>query len=182
MSENELNKFLSLILRHKPEKVGLKLDENGYVNVNDLLEGMTKSGRNINFLMLEEIVRTDEKNRYRFNETKTMIRANQGHSTSIKIQMKECIPPNYLLHGTTVNVVEEIGEKGILKMKRHYVHLTEDARTAITVGKRRGDVVLIKVAAGQMHLDGFVFYLSDNHVWQTETVPSKYCEVLRANS
>ncbi|WDF05549.1 MULTISPECIES: RNA 2'-phosphotransferase [Shouchella] len=175
---NDLGKFLSLILRHKPEEIGITLDKNGYANVNLLIEKMTKYGKNIDLVTLEELVITDEKNRYSFNETKTMVRANQGHSISLKILMKECRPPKCLLHGTSVSSAKKILEAGISKMERQYVHLTDDRLTAIAVGERRGNAIILEVATEQMYLDGFIFYLSDNNVWQTEKVPSKYCRVI----
>ncbi|MFS0788798.1 RNA 2'-phosphotransferase [Shouchella sp. 1P09AA] len=175
---NDLGKFLSLILRHRPEEIGITLDQNGYANVDLLIEKMTKYGKSIDLVTLEELVTTDEKNRYSFNETKTMVRANQGHSISLKILMKECRPPTYLFHGTSVSSVKKILETGISKMKRQFVHLTDDSLTAIAVGERRGDAIIIEVATEQMYLDEFIFYLSDNNVWQTEKVPSKYCRVI----
>ena len=173
MSKNETSKYISLILRHKPEVIGISLDEHGWANVSELIEGVNKT-HPIDMDMLEEIVSTDSKQRYSFNEDKTLIRANQGHSipVDVELQMKE--PPDFLWHGTGEKFVVSIDEQGLISKSRLYVHLSSDVDTARVVGKRHGNPVIYKVLSGEMHKDGYAFYISANGVWLTKEVPAKY--------
>ena len=173
MSKNETSKYISLILRHKPEVIGISLDEHGWANVSELIEGVNKT-HPIDMDMLEEIVSTDSKQRYSFNEDKTLIRANQGHSipVDVELQMKE--PPEFLWHGTGEKFVVSIDEQGLISKSRLYVHLSSDVDTARVVGKRHGNPVIYKVLSGEMHKDGYAFYISANGVWLTKEVPAKY--------
>lgn len=173
MSKNETSKYISLILRHKPEVIGISLDEHGWANVSELIEGVNKT-HPIDMDMLEEIVSTDSKQRYSFNEDKTLIRANQGHSipVDVELQMKE--PPEFLWHGTGEKFVVSIDEQGLISKSRLYVHLSSDVDTARVVGKRHGNPVIYKVLSGEMHKDGYEFYISANGVWLTKEVPAKY--------
>ena len=175
MSKNETSKYISLILRHKPEVIGITLDEHGWANVDELIEGVNRTHR-LDMAMLEDIVRTDEKQRYSFNEDKTLIRANQGHSIPVDVELKEVIPPEYLYHGTAEKSVAGIEREGLKHMSRLYVHLSPDMETAKKVGSRHGKLVIYKVASGRMHGDGYVFYRSVNGVWLTEAVPTEYLE------
>ena len=175
MSKNETSKYISLILRHKPEVIGISLDEHGWANVDELIEGVSRTHK-LDMTMLEDIVRTDEKQRYSFNGDKTLIRANQGHSIPVDVELKEVIPPEYLYHGTAEKSVAGIEREGLKHMSRLYVHLSPDMETAKKVGCRHGKLVIYKVAAGKMHKDGYVFYRSVNGVWLTEAVPVKYLE------
>lgn len=175
MSLTELSKYISLILRHKPETIGISLDEHGWAKVDELLDGINKT-RPITMKVLEEIVRTDNKQRYSFNEDKTLIRANQGHSIKVDVELTEETPPEYLFHGTGVKFVSSIDEQGLIPKSRLYVHLSKDIETALKVGKRHGLPVIYKVKSSMMSEDGYKFYLSVNGVWLTETVPLKYLE------
>ena len=170
---NETSKFMSLILRHKPEVIGIELDEHGWADVNELIRGISKT-RNFNRDILEEIVRTDNKKRYSFNEDKTMIRANQGHSVPVDVELKEMEPPEELWHGTGEKYTASIDKQGLIPKSRLYVHLSKDSETAVKVGQRHGRPVLYIVKAGAMHRDGYKFYLSENGVWLTKSVPVKY--------
>lgn len=174
----KLSKFLSLILRHKPEEIGISLDENGWADVLELLSGINNTGRKINIDLLEEIVKTDNKGRYSFNEDKTKIRANQGHSIKVDVELKEIIPPDILYHGTAERFITNIldKKKGLKSMSRLYVHLSKDYDTAIKVGIRHGNPVVLKINAKQMKEDGYTFYLSENGVYMTKSVPYKYLE------
>lgn len=174
----KLSKFLSLILRHKPEEIGISLDENGWADVLELLSGINNTGRKINIDLLEEIVKTDNKGRYSFNEDKTKIRANQGHSIKVDVELKEIIPPDILYHGTAERFITNILDKkqGLKPMSRLYVHLSKDYNTAIKVGIRHGNPVVLKINAKQMKEDGYLFYLSENGVYMTKSVPYKYLE------
>ena len=179
MNIDKLSKFISLILKHKPEEIGIQLDEYGWAKVDELLNGINKSGRKIDLNVLEEIVITDEKKRYSFNEDKTKIRANQGHSIPVNVELKKTKPPEYLYHGTADRFLDSIIKDGIKSMSRLYVHLSKDVETAKNVGKRHGKPVVLKVHSGEMYRDGIKFYLSENGVWLTEKVDVKYFEKMR---
>ena len=169
----DISKFISLILRHKPEVIGIKLDEHGWAKVTELIEGISRT-RSFNMEMLEEIVHTDEKQRYSFNEDKTLIRANQGHSIPVDVELEQAVPPEFLWHGTGIKYVEAIEKEGLIPKSRLYVHLSKEYATAINVGARHGMPVVYKVSAKQMVKDGYSFKLSANGVWLTEKVPVKY--------
>ena len=173
MSIKETSKYISLILRHKPETIGITLDEHGWANVYELIEGVNKT-HPLTMDTLEEIVRTDEKQRYSFNEDKTLIRANQGHSIPVDVELEEVRPPRYLYHGTGEKYVSSIDEQGLIPKSRLYVHLSEDIETAIRVGTRHGKPVVYRVLADRMSDDGMVFYKSVNDVWLTKAVPVEY--------
>lgn len=173
MSNKETSKYISLILRHKPETIGITLDEHGWANVDELISGISKT-HTLNMDILEEIVSTDEKQRYSFNEDKTLIRANQGHSVQVDVELNEVKPPEILWHGTGEKYVESIDTQGIISKSRLYVHLSKDVDTAIKVGKRHGKPALYKVRAWAMYNDGYKFYLSKNGVWLTKEVPVEY--------
>ena len=173
MSTKETSKYISLILRHKPETIGIALDEHGWANVYELIEGVNKT-HPLTMETLEEIVHTDEKQRYSFNEDKTLIRANQGHSISVDVELEEVRPPRYLYHGTGEKYVPSIATQGLLPKSRLYVHLSGDIETAIKVGSRHGKPVVYRVLADCMVKAGFVFYKSVNGVWLTKAVPVDY--------
>ena len=168
------SKTLSYLLRHNPED--LDMDKNGWVMVDDVLKKL-----NITFKELEEIVETNDKKRFSFDDTLTKIRANQGHSIDVDVELKEVEPPEYLYHGTAPSYVHEILKSGGLsKMKRNHVHLSSDEKTAFNVGKRHSkylDPAIFIVDSEEMYKDGFKFYLSENGVWLTEYVPKKYITI-----
>ena len=170
-----LSKFISLILRHKPETIGITLDENGWASVDELIAGINKT-RPIDRDMLREIVAADEKQRYSFNEDETMIRANQGHSISVDVELEETAPPEYLFHGTAEKYAASIEREGLLPKGRLYVHISSDADTARKVGQRHGKPVVYRVHSGEMAEDGLVFYRSVNGIWLTKHVPVRYLE------
>ena len=168
-------KFVALILRHKPETIGITLDEHGWANVDELIEGIAKT-RTFDMEMLEEIVATDNKQRFSFNEDHTMIRANQGHSIPVDVELKKLSPPEVLYHGSAIKYEESIDSVGLLPKSRLYVHLSKDYDTAVKVGSRHGKPVIYKVYTGNMDKDGYEFFLSENGVWLTKSVPTKYLE------
>ena len=170
-----MSKFVSMVLRHKPQEIGLKLDEHGWADVAELLEKM-QPRHAITMEILEEIVRTNNKQRFSFDESHTKIRANQGHTIDVDVELQEAIPPDILYHGTGEKSVAAIDEKGLLPMKRLHVHLSGDEETATRVGKRHGKPVIYKVKSGEMSRDGYIIYLSVNNVWLTKEVPVKYLE------
>lgn len=173
MGLTDTSKFLSLILRHKPETIEIKLDEHGWADVSELISGISKT-RPFDMKMLEEIVRTDSKQRYSFNKDKTLIRANQGHSISVDVELEKKTPPEFLYHGTGEKFVSSIDKEGLLSKSRLYVHLSKDTDTAVKVGSRHGKPVVYRVADGKMADDGYEFFLSVNGVWLTKAVPAEY--------
>ncbi len=175
MSLKETSKFISLILRHKPEAIGITLDEHGWANVDELIAGIAKT-QPIDMTMLEQIVAEDEKQRYSFNEDKTLIRANQGHSIPVDVELEEKEPPEILYHGTGAKYVSSIDEQGLMPKSRLYVHLSSDEDTAKKVGQRHGKPVIYVVKSGKMFCDGYKFYKSVNGVWLTKEVPLSYLE------
>lgn len=172
---NSTSKFLSLILRHKPEAIGITLDEHGWADVQKLISGIRKT-RDFDREMLEEIVETDGKRRYSFNEDHTLIRANQGHSIPVDVELPVAAAPEYLYHGTGQKYEESIDRLGLIPKSRLYVHLSGDVDTAVQVGSRHGKPVVYRVASGRMEADGYVFYRSVNGVWLTKEVPAGYLE------
>ena len=175
MQISKTSKFIALILRHKPETIGITLDEHGWADVKELINGINATGKHhLDMAMLEEIVRTDEKQRYSFNEEHTLIRANQGHSIPVDVELKESIPPAVLFHGTGEKYVSSIDEQGLIPKSRLYVHMSADKETAKTVGSRHGKPVIYEIDCKAMAHDGYKFYLSENHVWLTKAVPAKY--------
>lgn len=173
MSEKEMSKFISLILRHKPDAIGITLDEHGWAKVDELINGINKT-MPIDMALLEKIVAEDEKQRYSFHEDKTLIRANQGHSIPADVELEKKTPPDVLWHGTGEKYVISIDETGLIPKSRLYVHLSVDYDTAVKVGSRHGKPVVYRIDAKEMDKDGYDFYLSLNGVWLTKAVPVKY--------
>lgn len=173
MNERETSKFISLILRHKPEVIGITLDEHGWANVDKLIKGINKT-HPLDMDILERIVAEDEKQRYSFNEDKTLIRANQGHSIPVDVELEEVEPPEILYHGTGEKYVKYIDEQGLIPKSRLYVHMSKDEETARKVGCRHGKPVIYIVKSGEMYRDHEKFYRSVNGVWLTKHVPAHY--------
>lgn len=169
-----ISKFMSLVLRHQPEEIGLVLDENGWANTEELIEKLNKKGAGIDFQILQQVVDTNDKKRFAFNEDKSKIRANQGHSIEVDLELKPAIPPDILYHGTAVHFIESILQEGLLKRNRQHVHLTAIKETAVSVGSRHGRPVVLEINAAEMAKAGFEFYLSDNNVWLVEIVLPEY--------
>ena len=173
MGFTETSKFISLILRHHPEVIGIALDEHGWADVDELIAGIAKS-RPFDMNMLGEIVSTDKKQRYSFSDDKTLIRANQGHSVPVDVELEAKTPPETLYHGTGEKYVKAIDEQGLKRMSRRYVHLSGDYDAAVAVGRRHGRPVVYEVETGRMARAGFKFYQSVNGVWLTDSVPAQY--------
>nr|WP_304709632.1 RNA 2'-phosphotransferase [uncultured Acetatifactor sp.] len=171
-----LSIFLSQVLRHKPEEGHVTLDEHGWADVEELLAGICSTGRKMDRDILEEIVATDKKQRYSFSQDKKLIRANQGHSIPVDVELKEQEPPEILYHGTAEAFLDAINAEGLKPMSRLYVHLSKDVETAVKVGKRHGKPVVLQIRSGEMHRDGQPFYLSENGVWLTKKVACGYFE------
>ncbi len=172
-----ISKFLSLVLRHKPQTIQLNLNEQGWADVDELLTKMTKHRKNITFDQLQYVVENNDKQRFTFNDDQTKIRANQGHSNDIQLNLEAQTPPKTLYHGTATRFLESIFEKGLIKGKRQHVHLSSDIETATKVGNRHGKIAMLTVQSGKMHEAGFEFYLSKNGVWLTDHIPPEYFEL-----
>lgn len=170
-----ISKFLSYVLRHKPEAIGLELDAEGWALVQDVLEKTKDHGYNLTKAIIEEIVDTSDKKRFALSGDGELIRAVQGHSTkTVSIKFKELVPPDVLYHGTAERVLENILHEGLKPSARQYVHLSADKATALNVGKRYGKPVVLKINAKLMHENNFKFYRADNGVWLTNGVPAKF--------
>lgn len=167
------SKYLSLILRHNPGAGSIALDINGWANVSDLIHSA-----GFTLKELEEIVETDNKQRYTFNGTGKKMRANQGHSLKeVEIDFDEIVPPEFLYHGTVQKYVDSIMKTGLQKQSRNYLHLSKDIETASNVGSRRGTPIILKIHALDMHKTGHVFYISKNGVYLIPFVPSNYISI-----
>jgi len=170
------SKFLSLILRHQPEKIGVALDPQGWIDVDVLLEALARNRHPLSRGELEGIVANNDKKRFALSEDGRRIRANQGHSTTVDLELKPRTPPERLYHGTVEKFLDAIFAEGLKKGERHHVHLSPDVETARRVGQRRGKPVILEVAAGEMQRAGHVFFLSENGVWLTDHVPPRFFE------
>lgn len=169
-----ISKLLSLVLRHQPEKFGLTLDREGWVSVRRLLEALEAHGRRLTPDELSEVVRSNDKQRFSFSPDGLSIRANQGHSVHVELGYEPLEPPAVLYHGTAERFVPSIRRGGLVKGRRHHVHLSEQGATAVAVGRRYGRPVVLTVASGRMHADGHLFFRSANGVWLAEHVPAAY--------
>lgn len=169
-----VSKFLAKHLRHSPDALGLTLQSGGWVSVDDLLIASERVGFAISYDELIECVETSDKKRFSFDDTGDLIRANQGHSALVDLQLEETQPPDLLYHGTVERFLASILQEGLKKGKRHHVHLSKDTETARKVGARRGKPIILQVDAGEMHSQGIKFYLSVNGVWLTDAVPAVF--------
>jgi putative RNA 2'-phosphotransferase len=176
----KVSKYLSKHLRHQPERLGLTLAAGGWVNVEDLLAACGRNSFPITREELDEVVASNDKQRFSFDETGTRIRANQGHSTRVDLQLEAVTPPAVLYHGTAEGNVETILSGGLSRMARHHVHLSIDVPTARKVGARHGKPVILEVDAAGMHRDGHLFFVSANGVWLADEVPPKYLKPMEA--
>ncbi len=171
------SKFLSLVLRHRPQTIGITLDAEGWVAVDQLLEACSKQGKAISREQLDEVVRTNDKRRFSFSSDGLRIRANQGHSIPVELGLVSVEPPEFLYHGTIERFLRSIRQAGLVRGKRHHVHLSVDAETARRVGARRGRPVVLAIEARRMFHDGCPFYRSANDVWLAESVPPRYLRI-----
>lgn len=169
-----ISKYLSRHLRHAPERIGLKLEPGGWVSVDELLQACARNAMPLSREKLNEVVASNDKQRFSFDESGTRIRANQGHSVAVDLQLPAQTPPVILFHGTAQINVEGIREQGLMKMGRHHVHLSSDVETARRVGARHGKPVVFEVDAVAMHAVGLAFFRSDNGVWLADNVPPQY--------
>jgi putative RNA 2'-phosphotransferase len=168
------SKFLSLVLRHRPEKIGIRLDQQGWVDIEELLAAINRSGRKLPRVLLERVVRENDKRRFVISPDGRRIRANQGHSVPAELGLSPVEPPEFLYHGTVAKFLDSILAAGLVRGNRHHVHLSPDLQTARKVGQRRGQPVILVVEAGRMWREEHLFYRSENGVWLTEHVPPEY--------
>lgn len=170
--------MLSLVLRHKPESIGITLDENGWAETNLLIGNLNNKGFKINFETLNYVVEHNNKKRFAFNADKSKIRASQGHSVSVDLGYQPQIPPPVLYHGTGSRFIESILVNGLIKKDRNHVHLSADILTAEKVGQRKGRAVVLTIDSAGMSRDKFQFYVSENNVWLTDYVPPAYLQLI----
>lgn len=172
------SKYISYILRHKPEAIGLIPSDQGWLNVNKFLDAANKDGASLDRETLDLIVAENNKKRFEFSLDGESIRASQGHSITVDLKMPVKTPPEFLYHGTAQKSWPIIKANGLSKMKRHHVHLSSNKETAFSVGGRHGKPTILQVSALAMHKDGHTFYLSANNVWLTDDVPRRYISII----
>lgn len=172
---DEVSKFLSFVLRHKPEAIGLVLEVEGWADIASLIQCAIQSGRSLDNEVIRKVVESSDKKRFLISEDGLRIRAQHGHSTqNVSVTHDEKIPPPILFHGTATRFLSSILEQGLKPCNRHYVHLSEDEQTAIQVGRRHGKPVLLTVNASKMHRMGAKFYQAGNQLWLTEHVGPEF--------
>jgi putative RNA 2'-phosphotransferase len=179
MTEKETirtSKFLSLVLRHEPERIGLKLGETGWIGVDELLQAVNRHGNSLTLDQLKHIVATSDKKRFAFSDDGLRIRASQGHSVEVDLQYEPMAPPKLLYHGTATRFLDSIRKEGLKRMERHHVHLSGETKVTLQVGGRHGKPVLLTIQAGEMHACGHVFFQSANGVWLVDHVPPQFIE------
>ena len=173
----KVSKFLSFVLRHKPETINLTLDEQGWASVAELI-GKAQPQIALTPELIKQAVITNDKKRFSLSDDEQFIRANQGHSINVDLQLKPITPPECLYHGTATRFLESIEQEGLKPQQRQHVHLSSNIKTATAVGKRYGKPVILEVAAGAMYQQGFEFFLSNNDVWLTDSIPTNFLSVL----
>ena len=179
-NKKRISKFLSLVLRHSPETINLNMDENGWVEIEQLINnGKKYKNINLNKDLIEDIVKNNDKQRFTLDDSKKRIRANQGHSINVDLELESKIPPNILYHGTTERFLDSILKDGLKPMSRQHVHLSSTKDTAINVGKRHGKPVVLIIDSEKMDEEGYEFFLSKNDVWLVRYVPSKFIKYFK---
>lgn len=172
---NETSKFLSYILRHEPQAIGLQLDSEGWADIESLIACAIKDGRALDIALIQAVVSSSDKKRFSISDDGLRIRAVQGHSTtSVSLQHLEKEPPEFLYHGTATRFLESIRQQGLIAGSRHHVHLSQDIPTAVAVGQRYGKPEVLKIEALRMHQQGYIFFQADNEVWLTNHVPINF--------
>ncbi|SHM58356.1 RNA 2'-phosphotransferase [Phytopseudomonas punonensis] len=175
MSRDEISKFLSYVLRHEPQAIGLQLDSEGWTDIDALIAGAARSGRSLDIETIKEVVTSSDKKRFSLSTDDRLIRAAQGHSSAqVRLQHTQKQPPECLYHGTASRFLESIEVQGLIAGTRHHVHLSQEVPTALQVGQRYGSPVILEVDALRMHAQGFEFFQADNGVWLTQAVPAEF--------
>jgi putative RNA 2'-phosphotransferase len=175
----KISKFISLVLRHSPETIHLNMDENGWVNIQELIDNANKyKNMHLTLDLVKIVVKTNDKQRYIISGDGKMIRANQGHSINVDLKLECKTPPDILFHGTTTRFLDSIMKDGLKPMKRQYVHLSLTEEIALAVGKRHGKPIVLYIDTKNMHEEGYKFYLSENNIWLAKEVPVKYIKIM----
>ncbi|WP_155629680.1 RNA 2'-phosphotransferase [Burkholderia territorii] len=175
----DISKFLSFVLRHAPESIGIQLDREGWANIDSVLASAATLPFTLNREKLHIVVSENDKKRFEISADDQRIRAIQGHtSSSVRREYAENLPPEFLYHGTVERYLDSILEQGLLPGSRHHVHLSANIETAISVGRRRGNPVVLKIDSSRMYRQGFKFFLTENGVWLTAAVPIDFIEIL----
>ncbi|WP_047306498.1 RNA 2'-phosphotransferase [Pseudomonas fluorescens] len=175
----DISKFLSYVLRHEPQAIGLELDSQGWGDIDALISGAAKGGRQLSRELIERVVEGNDKKRFALSADGQRIRAVQGHSNkTVQLQLEAKQPPAVLYHGTATRFMESINEKGLIPGSRHHVHLSQEIDTARAVGQRYGQVVILQIDAQAMQAQGFRFYQAENGVWLTDQVPVSFIQAL----
>ncbi|MBV7332348.1 RNA 2'-phosphotransferase [Chloroflexi bacterium TSY] len=177
-----LSKFMSLVLRHKPEQIGLTLDHAGWASVSELIARATQAGIHLTPQLIDEVVSQNDKQRFALSPDRQRIRANQGHSIQVELGLTPVAPPELLYHGTATRFLDSILQQGLKSGKRHHVHLSAHVETAIKVGKRHGKPTVLNIASGAMHSQGYTFYQSENGVWLTNFVPTVFISIVQVSA
>ena len=172
-----ISKFLSLILRHQPEKIGLVLDAQGWADIDSLIELAGRHGKRLDHRLIRRVVELNDKKRFSLSEDGQRIRARQGHSIAVDLGLEARRPPDVLYHGTATRFLEPIQAKGLIKGRRRHVHLSADRDTAVVVGRRHGKPVVLEIDARAMAEQGLLFFLSENGVWLTDHVPPRFFRI-----
>ncbi|MBG2874353.1 RNA 2'-phosphotransferase [Proteus alimentorum] len=173
----QISRFLSYILRHAPESIGLTLDHQGWGEISKLIPLAQKNGTPLTLELIKDVVKTNDKKRFAISEDGLFIRAVQGHSLKTTVDYQPIKPPTILYHGTATRFIDSIFEQGLMPNGRQYVHLSQEYKTAVNVGSRHGKAVVLTIDSEAMFSDGFEFYQADNGVWLTQTVPVKYLKI-----
>ena len=174
MNDTTLSKFLSLVLRHAPETIGLTLDANGWIDVDELVQRANAHGKTLTVADVLRVTAESDKKRFTLSEDKYRIRAAQGHSVEVDLGLTPIAPPNILFHGTATRFADAIKAEGLKPQSRQQVHLSLDEDTAVKVGQRHGKPIVFRVEAGRMHAEGHLFFRADNGVWLTDAVPPAF--------
>lgn len=176
VSLTKTSKFLSLVLRHEPETIGLTLDGNGWADIEELIDLANANGKPVTRELIDQVVRDNDKQRFAISEDGLRIRANQGHSVDIDLALTALEPPATLYHGTATRFAKSIRKLGLIKQSRQHVHLSSDEATAIKVGNRHGKPLVLKIRAAEMHASGLAFFRSENGVWLTDAVATEFID------
>jgi putative RNA 2'-phosphotransferase len=171
----KISKFMSLILRHSPETIHLNMDKNGWVSIQELIDNTNKyKNLALTIDLIKTVVETNDKQRFKISDDGKRIRANQGHSITVDLELEDKTPPDILFHGTATRFLDSIMKDGLKPMTRQYVHLSLTEEIALTVGRRHGEPIVLHINTKRMYEEGYKFYLSENKVWLVAEVPIKY--------
>ncbi|MEM7626109.1 MAG: RNA 2'-phosphotransferase [Planctomycetota bacterium] len=174
----KISKSMSYVLQHRPDTIGITLGEGGWVGVDILLSAFAQNGQFFSRQCLETVVADSDKLRFEFSRDRQIIRARQGHSVEVDLGYEPAIPPDVLYHGTATHFLDSICEQGLIKGKRHHVHMSTDKATMLAVARRHGRPALLEIDARAMHARGAVFHVTGNSVWLTDRVPPDYLRLV----